>query len=72
MLSARDFISKSLELHLFFLRIMKEHSLFLQLAFTPIDEGYMERANDFRMEFDRLLREVIYLSNGAVSREVLQ
>lgn len=72
MLSARDFISKSLELHLFFLRIMKEHSLFLQLAFTHIDEGYMERANDFRMEFDRLLREVIYLSNGAVSREVLQ
>ncbi|NLK64829.1 MAG: DUF2935 domain-containing protein [Tissierellia bacterium] len=72
MLSARDFIRMSLELHLFFLRIMKEHSLFLQIAFTPIDEGYMEGANDFRMEFDRLLREVIYLSNGAVSQEVLQ
>ena len=72
MLSARDFIRMSLELHLFFLRIMKEHSLFLQIAFTPIDEGYMEGANDFRMEFDRLLREVIYLSNGAVNQEVLQ
>ena len=72
MLSARDFIRMSLELHLFFVRIMKEHSLFLQIAFTPIDEGYMEGANDFRMEFDRLLREVIYLSNGAVSQEVLQ
>lgn len=72
MLSARDFISMSLELHLFFLRIMKEHSLFLQMAFTPIDDGYTNRANDFRMEFDRLLKEAIYLSNGAVSQEVLQ
>jgi hypothetical protein len=72
MLSTRDFIRMSLEIHLFFLRIMKEHSLFLQLAFTPIDEGYIEGANNFRMEFDRLLREVIYLSNGAVSQDVLQ
>lgn len=72
MLSTRDFIRLSLETHLFFLRIMKEHSFFLQVAFTPIDEGYIERANDFRMEYDRLLREVIYLSNGAVSQDVLQ
>lgn len=72
MLSTRDFIRMSLETHLFFLRIMKEHSFFLQVAFTPIDEGYIERANDFRMEYDRLLREVIYLSNGAVSQDVLQ
>ncbi|MDD4436819.1 MAG: DUF2935 domain-containing protein [Tissierellia bacterium] len=72
MLSTRDFIRLSLETHLFFLRIMKEHSFFLQVAFTPIDEGYIERANDFRMEYDRILREVIYLSNGAVSQDVLQ
>lgn len=72
MLSTRDFIRMSLETHLFFLRIMKEHSLFLQMAFTPIDEGYMQRANEFRMEYDRLLSEVVRLSNGAVSQEVLQ
>ena len=29
-----DYIRNSLELHLFFDRIMKEHSLFLESAFT--------------------------------------
>lgn len=72
MLSTRDFIRLSLETHLFFMRIMKEHSLFLQLAFTPIDDRYIDRANDFRMEYDNLLREVIYLSNGAVSQDLLR
>lgn len=72
MLSTKDFIRLSLETHLFFMRIMKEHSLFLQLAFTPIDDRYIDRANDFRMEYDNLLREVIYLSNGAVSQDLLR
>ncbi|MDZ4941459.1 DUF2935 domain-containing protein, partial [Clostridium perfringens] len=35
MLSRRRYVSLSLELHLFFARIMKEHSLFLEAGFTP-------------------------------------
>ena len=30
-----DYVVSSLELHLFFGRIMKEHSLFLRAGFTP-------------------------------------
>lgn len=30
-----QYIATSLELHLFFGRIMKEHSLFLRAGFTP-------------------------------------
>jgi hypothetical protein len=67
-----DFVRQSLELHLFFARIMKEHSFFLQLAFTPRDQDYTRKADDFRMEFDRLLGEVIALSNGVVSQDVLR
>ncbi len=67
-----DFVRQSLELHLFFARIMKEHSFFLQLAFTPRDINYTRKADDFRMEFDRLLGEVIALSNGVVSKDVLR
>lgn len=66
-----DFVRHSLELHLFFARIMKEHSFFLQVAFTPRDEGYIRKADELRREFDRLLMEVVSLSNGVVSREAL-
>ncbi|SHI64717.1 protein of unknown function [Clostridium cavendishii DSM 21758] len=70
--SSAEFIRQSLELHLFFSRIMKEHSFFLQLGFTPRDSNFMRTADMFRMEFDKLLEEAIYLSNGVVSRSVLQ
>jgi len=72
MYTGMDFVSKSLELHLFFARIMKEHSFFLQVAFTPRDGNYIQRADEFRREFDKLLGEVVSLSNGVVSQSVLQ
>lgn len=72
MLSRREFIRQSLELHLFFGRIMKEHSFFLQIGFTPKDSRLMQQANAFRMEFDRLLADAISLSNGVVSNSVLE
>lgn len=66
------FVRQSLELHLFFARIMKEHSLFLQLGFTPRDTDFANRANEFRMAFDELLRDVVLLSDGVVSKNVLK
>lgn len=71
MLSKRDFVRQSLDLHLFFGRIMKEHSLFLQLGFTPRDSKFTQQADNFRRRFDRLLWETLSLSNGIVSSEVL-
>ena len=72
MLSSIEFIKQSLGLHLYFARIMKEHSFFLEAGFTPRDTNFVQRADDFRREFDRLLGEAISLSNGVVSPEVLQ
>jgi len=72
MLSSSKYIQQSLELHLFFARIMKEHSFFLQVGFTPKDSNYINEADAFRMEFDKLLYEAISLSNGVVSNDVLQ
>lgn len=71
MLSKYDFVRQSLDLHLFFGRIMKEHALFLQLSFTPRDSKFTQQADNFRRRFDRLLREAILLSNGCVSDDVL-
>jgi len=72
MLSKMDFIRQSLETHLFFARIMKEHSFFLEAGFTPRDASFTQQADAFRREFDGLLGETISLSNGVVNPEVLQ
>ena len=72
MLSNIEFVRQSLELHLFFARIMKEHSFFLQIGFTPKDTNLIQQADYFRMEFDKLLSEAINLSNGVVSPTVMQ
>lgn len=72
MLSTMDFIRQSLDTHLFFARIMKEHSFFLEVGFTPRDTNFIQQADAFRMAFDQLLEEVVSLSNGIASPEVLQ
>jgi len=72
MLSSADFVRQSLEIHLFFARIMKEHSFFLGVGFTPRDNNFTQQADIFQREFDRLLGEVVSLSNGVVSPSVLQ
>lgn len=71
MLSSSKYIKQSLETHLFFVRIMKEHSFFLEIGFTPKDTSFTQQADAFRKEFDGLLGETIALSNGVVSPEVI-
>jgi len=72
LLSNIEFVRQSLDTHLFFLRIMKEHSFFLEVGFTPKDSNFTAQADSFRMGFDRLLEEAIFLANGIVSPDVLQ
>lgn len=72
MLSSADFVRQSLDVHLFFARIMKEHSFFLEIGFTPKDSGFTQRADEFRREYDRFLTSVVSLSSGIVSPAVLQ
>jgi hypothetical protein len=67
-----DFVRRSLDTHLFFARIMKEHSFFLQLGFTPRDADFARQADGFRKAFDDLLWMVILLSDGVVSPRVLR
>lgn len=72
MLSDVQYVRQSLGTHLFFIRIMKEHSFFLEVGFTPRDHNFTTRADQFRLEFDRLLGDVIPLSNGIVSPNIIQ
>lgn len=66
------YVVKSLELHLFFGRIMKEHALFLRAGFTPADPSFSEKAEFFLKEFESLLSEAVSISDGIVGKEVLE
>lgn len=70
-MSAAEFVRKSLELHLFFLRIMKEHSLFLEAAFVPPNRDLAITAEEFMLTYNLFLTEAVDLANGNVGRAVL-
>lgn len=65
------YVVKSLELHLFFSRIMKEHAFFLQAGFTPAATAFSERAAFFQKEFETLLRDSVTLAGSVVGKEVI-
>lgn len=66
-----NYVSESLELHLFFGRIMKEHSLFLKVGFTPVNLNFSAKAEFYKNEFEKLLNRAVTLSNGRISGKVL-
>jgi hypothetical protein len=70
MLSNSEFVRQSLELNLFFMRIAKEHSIFLEAAFTTRDQLFIEQAEMLKNMFSRLLVETIRMSEGIISPEV--
>ena len=67
-----NYVVLSLETHLFFARIIKEHSLFLEAGFMCADKAWIERVDLFRKRFEDLLREVVEISNGRVGRRILE
>lgn len=72
MISKQKFINQSLELNLFFLRIMKEHSIFLEAAFAIKDIQLINQADAFKNEFTRLLSHTISLSQGILPSNILE
>lgn len=71
MLSNIEYVQQSLELNLFFLRIAKEHSFFLESALTPRDQALIEQAEALKNEFTCLLQEALHLADGVISPSVL-
>ena len=61
----------SLELHLFFARIMKEHALFLEAGFTPANGDFTRKADFYKRSFESVLRRAIGLSHGVTDKCVL-
>lgn len=63
----QNYAVNSIETHLFFARIMREHALFLEAGFPCKDDAWISKADFFRVQFEELLRDVVALANGRVT-----
>lgn len=70
-MSHSEYIRISLELHLFFDRIMKEHSFFLETGFLEKNKAFKTVARDFQKAFSEILKDAIELADENVSNELL-
>ena len=68
---AQDYIVDSLEQHLFFARIMKEHAFFLKVGLLPPNAGLADEGEQLLRQFEDLLSRTIALSDGVVGSRVL-
>jgi len=71
MINDQSYATLSLELHLFFARIMKEHSLFLEAGFTVKDLELAKEAEHYKNQFEKLLSYAVSASNGIIRPDVL-
>ena len=67
----KEYVASSLETHLFFGRIMKEHALFLQAGLPAGEVGYRSKADWYRREFEKVLGQTVRLADGMVGEKVL-
>lgn len=70
-MNQKDYIRLSLELHLFFDRIMKEHSIFLEASFLDKDNDLKRIASEFQETFSDILNNVISIADGNISESLL-
>lgn len=68
----RNYVVLSLETHLFFARIMKEHALFLEAGFPCKDSDWIQKAEWFRRQFEQFLQRVVQVSQGMIDASVLE
>ena len=67
-MNTNNYVEKSLELHMFFGRIMKEHSFFLEAGFTPASKEFSEKAEYYK----RGIRQIIMrCGDGFVNQQIL-
>ena len=71
MIDQQQYVILSLELHLFFGRIMKEHSIFLEAGFTPANPNFSNVADQFKEQFEHILYRAVVLGNGIITPGVV-
>lgn len=72
MLSNKDFVRQSLELNLFFIRILKEHLIFAASALMPRDFALLPMILNLKNQAEQLLARTVVLSMGIIGPEVIK
>src|SRR5699024_3982170 len=65
-------IRVSLEINLFFQRIMKEHLFFIETNLQPVEAKNIATAKMLKQQFEQLLADTVYYANGMISEKVIQ
>lgn len=71
MLSNNEFIMISLEINLFFQRLMKEHLFFIEVSLTPAETVHIAEARALKVDFEQLLSETVHYANRAITENVI-
>ena len=66
LLSREEFIRISLEINLFFQRIMKEHLFLIEVNLQAVEENNIAKAKYFKQCFEQLLSETVYYASGVL------
>lgn len=72
MVTNRNSVILSLEHHLFFSRMMKEHAIFLEVSFASMNQHIAKEADRYKAQFEKVLNQAVKLSHGVLSRDVVQ
>lgn len=72
MTSKESYIQCSLQYHLFWIRILKEHAIFIEATMPPPGKEYADQADTYKQQYDQLLEVAIKLSNGVIPLSVLE
>ncbi|HHV38871.1 MAG TPA: DUF2935 domain-containing protein [Tepidimicrobium sp.] len=71
MLDEKRFIQISLELNLFFARIMKEHMIFMEAGLLAKNSDLILEADQLKRSFEKLLGETVDLSDGVIRQATM-
>lgn len=66
MITEQQYVVLSLELHMFFGRIMKEHAIFLEAGFTPANGEFGRTADHYKRQFETVLSNAVQLGDGII------
>ena len=72
LLSKQEFILISMEINIFFQRIMKEHLFLIETNLQPVECDYIEEAKMLKQNFEQLLSETVYYGSGVISESSIR
>ena len=72
MLARAEYIQISLEINLFYQRIIKEHMLLIETHLPSVETALITEANLLKKSMEQVLSETVILANGNISEEAIE